>query len=96
MPINVTKLALWFFVVSKALAWHETRDRITTCMSQADAQQVVDNYQNLQTQFSEALANVSLSPNFASYSDSLAEFINGGCTGPQPVSIHCRSLPHRT
>ncbi|KAK4896195.1 hypothetical protein LTR27_005716 [Elasticomyces elasticus] len=52
------------------------------CMSRADAQQVADNYQNLQTQFTEALVNASLSEGFALYSDSTNELLNGGCDGP--------------
>ncbi|KAK3624644.1 hypothetical protein LTR56_020894 [Elasticomyces elasticus] len=55
------------------------------CMSRADAQQVADNYQNLQTQFTEALVMVSLSEGFALYSDSTSELINSGCNGPVPM-----------
>ncbi|KAK3649651.1 hypothetical protein LTR56_006834 [Elasticomyces elasticus] len=57
-------------------------NKTSFCMTRADAQQVADNYQNLQTQFSDALATASLSNNFTSYSDSIAVLINGGCNGP--------------
>ena len=65
---------------------------LSQCMSQADAQQVADNWQNLQAEYSIALAQASLTMDFISYSDSISTVINDGCAGPRPVSVQCARL----
>lgn len=55
------------------------------CMSQSDAQQVADNFQNLIAEYSDALANKSLTVGFEDYSDSVITLIDSGCTSPVPV-----------
>jgi len=61
------------------------------CMSQADATQVADNFQALIANYSDELANASLTVDFEDYSASVSSLIDAGCTGPQPV----RSLSPR-
>ena len=62
--------------------------RAPACMSDADAQQVATNFKNLIADYSDALADSSLTTDFTDYSDSVNELINSGCTGPQAVSVH--------
>lgn len=56
------------------------------CMSDADAQQVVTNFQTLIAAYSDELAEAALTVDFIDYSDSVNELINEGCSGPQAVS----------
>jgi len=55
------------------------------CQSLADATQVADNFQNLIANYSDALANASLTVGFEDYSASVTSLIDNGCTGPQPL-----------
>jgi len=59
--------------------------RDSTCMSQAEAQQVADNFQSLIADYSVDDANAFLSEDFMDYSDSVSSLIDAGCTGPQPL-----------
>ncbi|KXL48206.1 hypothetical protein M433DRAFT_481620 [Acidomyces richmondensis BFW] len=56
-----------------------------SCMTQAEAQQVADNFQNLIANYSDTLANESLTVGYQDYSDSVTTLIDSGCTGPQPL-----------
>lgn len=58
------------------------------CMSAQDARQVATNFQTLIANYTDALADAALAPNFIDYSDSVAELINSGCAGPQVVRFH--------
>ena len=60
--------------------------RSPACMSDSDAQQVATNFKDLITDYSDALAESSLTTDFTDYSDSVNELINSGCSGPQTVS----------
>ena len=62
------------------------------CMSPADAQQVADNFQNLIQEYTDELANASLTPNMTEYSDSTITLINNGCTGPLKVRSSYNSI----
>lgn len=59
-----------------------------TCMTQAEAQQVADNFQNLIADYSATLANETLTVGYHDYSDSVTTLIDSGCTGPQAVSVN--------
>jgi hypothetical protein len=60
--------------------------RAPACMSNSDAQGVATNFKNLIADYSDALADSSLTTDFTDYSDSVNELINSGCSGPQAVS----------
>ena len=60
--------------------------RSPACMSSSDAQQVATNFKDLIADYSDALAESSLTTDFTDYSDSVNELINSGCSGPQAVS----------
>lgn len=60
--------------------------RAPACMSDADAQQVATNFKELIANYSDELADASMTTDFTDYSDSVNELINSGCTGPQTVS----------
>lgn len=66
-----------------------------TCMTQAEAQQVADNFQNLIADYSSTLANETLTVGYHDYSDSVTTLIDSGCTGPQPVSVTSPALHQR-
>lgn len=57
------------------------------CMSSSEAMQVANNFQSLITNYTDELANATLTLGFIDYSDSVTELINGGCNGPQAVSF---------
>jgi len=52
------------------------------CMNKAEAQQVATNFGDLLTNYTESLANASLTSNYHDYTDSVIELINSGCTTP--------------
>ena len=56
-------------------------------MTAQNAYQVSMNFQALIMTYSDTLADTYLSTDFIDYSDSVAELINSGCTGPQPVCL---------
>lgn len=56
------------------------------CMTQAEAQQVADNFQTLIADYDATVAENALTADFHDYSDSVSELINAGCPLPQPVS----------
>lgn len=56
------------------------------CMSDAQAQQVATNFGNLISDYSVELANEALAPSYTDYSASVNTLIDGGCSGPLPVS----------
>lgn len=56
-------------------------------MTAQNAYQVAMNFQALITTYSDTLADTFLAADFVDYSDSVAELINSGCMGPQPVSL---------
>lgn len=58
-----------------------------SCMTQAQAQKVADNFQSLIADYDASVAEAALSPTFHDYSDSVSSLIDNGCTGPQPVSL---------
>lgn len=65
---------------------HESRS--STCMSDNEAQQVATNFKDLIVEYSDELANSSLTVDFVDYSDSVIELINSGC----PDSVQAVSL----
>lgn len=76
------------FGASNVAARNHGRDK--SCMSDADAQQVATNFGHLLDNYSDTLANESLTVDYTDYSDSVIELINSGCTGPVAVSGDCR------
>jgi len=68
------------FGASNVAARNHGRDK--SCMSDADAQQVATNFGHLLDNYSDTLANESLTVDYTDYSDSVIELINSGCTGP--------------
>ena len=56
------------------------------CMSQAQAQKVADNFQELIAAYTLEGTTEYLSETFHDYSDSVSSLIDAGCSGPQPVS----------
>jgi len=56
------------------------------CLSDAEAQQVATNYGNLIATYSDALANVALSPDFTDYSESVNTLIDGCPQGSAAVA----------
>ena len=57
-----------------------------SCMNNAAAQQVADNFGSLIADLDPALARAALASDFSDYTDSVATLINGGCPGPRAVS----------
>ena len=58
------------------------------CMTDGDAQTVANNFEALIANYSDALANKTLTVNFHDYTDSVIELIDSGCpNGPVPVSF---------
>lgn len=64
--------------------------RAPACMSDSDAQQVATNFKDLIANYSDELADSSLTTDFTDYSDSVNELINSGCSGPATVSASSR------
>ena len=62
--------------------WHHGRE----CMTDADAQQVVDNYAELIRAYSDELANDALTTDFTDYSESVNSLINTCPQGESTVS----------
>ena len=56
------------------------------CMTQAEAQQVADNFQVLIADYDATVAENALTVDFHDASDSVSSLINAGCPLPQPVS----------
>lgn len=58
------------------------------CMTDADAQTVANNFEALIANYSDALANATLTENFHDYTDSVIELIDSGCpNGPVPLGV---------
>jgi hypothetical protein len=57
-----------------------TKKTTSNCMSDSDATKVANNFKTLIDNYSDKLANASLTTDFVDYSDSVGELINGGCT----------------
>ena len=57
------------------------------CMTQAEAQKVADNFQELIAAYTLAGTNSYLTADFNDFSDSVTSLIDAGCTGPQNVSF---------
>lgn len=73
---------------------HASRD--SSCMNKDEAQQVATNFKDLIVEYSDSLANSSLTVDFVDYSDSVIELINSGCTNSvQDVSFKAiKSVAH--
>jgi hypothetical protein len=56
-------------------------------MSDNDATKVANNFKTLIDNYSDSLANASLTKDFVDYSDSVGELINGGCTTGGSVKV---------
>ncbi|KAK5129194.1 hypothetical protein LTR08_003769 [Meristemomyces frigidus] len=56
-----------------------------TCMTQAEAQKVADNFQQLIAAYTLEGTNDYLTVDFHDYSDSVSSLIDAGCTGPQTL-----------
>lgn len=74
----------------KRPSWYPGRS--STCLSDQEAQGVADNFRNLIADYSDALANASLTEDFVDYSDSVIELINNGCPN-SPVAVRASSIP---
>ena len=59
------------------------------CLNDKRAQAVANNFQALIANYSDTLANATLTTDFTDYSDSVNTLIDGGCSGPVTV----RPLP---
>lgn len=71
-------------MASPALRRRESDD--DWCMTDAEAQQVANNFKTLISDYSNATAERVLCTSFADYSDSVIELINNGCyNGPIPL-----------
>ena len=57
-----------------------TKKTTSNCMSDSDAKKVANNFKTLIDEYSDKLANQTLTEDFIDYSDSVGELINGGCT----------------
>jgi len=58
------------------------------CMTDGDAQTVANNFEALIANYSDALANKTLTVNFHDYTDSVIELIDSGCpNGPVPLGV---------
>ena len=64
---------------------NQLEKRDSTCMSQAEAQQVATSFGVLLTNYTVDLANAVLTEGFDDYTSSVATLIDAGCTGPQSV-----------
>lgn len=69
---------------NKRPSWYEGRS--STCLSDTEAQGVATNFKNLIADYSDTLANASLTVDFVDYSDSVIELINNGCPN-SPVAV---------
>jgi len=59
-----------------------------SCMTDAQAQGVADNFKGLIANYSDALAEKTLTVNFHDYTDSVIELIDSACsTGPVPLGV---------
>ena len=58
----------------------------SACMNDKQAQQVATNFKDLIADYSDELADASLTEDFTDYSDAVIELINSGCQGPETVS----------
>ncbi|TKA29488.1 hypothetical protein B0A50_03501 [Salinomyces thailandicus] len=63
----------------------QKRDCNDTCMTYEQATVVANNFKSLIANYSDALADQTLTVDFVDYSDSVTELINSGCTGPQTL-----------
>lgn len=63
--------------------WHHSSD----CMSEADAQQVVDNYAQLISAYTVAGANAALTEDFVDYSESVNSLINTCPQGSAAITL---------
>jgi len=72
-------------VIAEPLAGKLVQGRGGKCMSDTQAQQVATNFGNLIADYSDALADSSLTTDFTDYSSSVNTLINSGCTGPQDL-----------
>jgi len=61
------------------------RDCNDTCMTYDQAAKVANNFQTLIANYSDALADATLTVDFQDYSDSVTTLIDSGCTSPQPL-----------
>lgn len=74
-------------VVSVMGACNIKRNPGYECLTRQDAQQTADNFQNLISEYSDAIADASTTADYAYYSDSIIELINSGCSTPAMVSF---------
>jgi len=72
-----------------------TKKATSNCMTDKDAEKVADNFKSLIDDYSEKVANATLTEDFIDYSDSVGELINGGCTegGSFTVRTLCCDYP---
>ena len=64
-----------------------TKKTTSNCMSDSDAKKVANNFKTLIDEYSDKLANQTLTEDFIDYSDSVGELINGGCTTGGSVKV---------
>jgi len=83
----VAALAAFAYATPEPIFGRQTKNvaRDGSCMSAADADQVAINFQNLIAEYSDELANASLTVGFQDYSDSVGSLIDAGCQGPQKL-----------
>ncbi len=61
--------------------------RAPACMTDSQAQQVATNFKDLIANYSNSLADATLSTDFSDYSSAVNTLIDSGCSTPQPVSL---------
>ncbi|USW47324.1 hypothetical protein Slin15195_G006430 [Septoria linicola] len=76
----------------KRPSWYPGRS--TACLSDKEAQAVATNFKNLIANYSNELANASLTTDFVDYSDSVIELINNGCSN-SPVALGTATFASR-
>ncbi|KAK5163930.1 uncharacterized protein LTR77_010325 [Saxophila tyrrhenica] len=60
--------------------------RAAKCMSDSQAQHVADNFRTLIADYSDDLADKTMTTDFTDYSAGVNTLINSGCTGPQDLN----------
>jgi beta-mannanase len=66
-----------------------TNKATSKCMSDSEAKKVANNFKTLIDEYSDKLANATLTEDFIDYSDSVGELINGGCTEGGSFTVRC-------
>lgn len=79
-------IAAIFAVGALAVPTLTKRDCNDTCMTYDQAFAVATNFKTLIANYSDSLANASMTTDFQDYSSSVNTLINSGCPGPVPLN----------